>query len=147
MRSRAESSSAAIPAWLRRVCHLLREAQREEPHRDDRAGAGIAWYANQVGKHPVHLAREFRRHFGQTAGEYQRRLRLERAEQLLRNPAMPLADIALKSGFCSQSHLSRSFKSAYSMTPSGVPGGSILERTAMSDRAQSCFPVVLPGSA
>jgi AraC family transcriptional regulator len=99
-----------VPVWLRGV----REQLSESPTRD----FAIASIAAETGKHPVHLAREFRRHFGQTIGEYQRQLRLKRAEILLRRKNISLTDVALDSGFCSHSHLSRSFKSAYGITPS-----------------------------
>jgi AraC family transcriptional regulator len=99
-----------IPGWLREVREQLRESTA-----CDLSNESIA---AQTGKHPVHLAREFRRHFGQTIGEYQRDLRLKRAEVLLRRRDISLTDVALESGFCSHSHLSRSFKNAYGITPS-----------------------------
>jgi AraC family transcriptional regulator len=100
----------AAPSWLREV--------RERLHKSLASDSSNESIAADIGKHPVHLAREFRRHFGQTIGEYQRQLRLNKAEKLLRTKAMSLTEVALESGFCSHSHLSRSFKSAYGITPS-----------------------------
>jgi len=99
-----------VPVWLRGV----REQLRESPARD----FTMESIAAETGKHPVHVAREFRRYFGQTIGDYQRQLRLKRAEVLLRRKNISLTDVALESGFCSHSHLSRSFKNAYGITPS-----------------------------
>lgn len=104
------SSKDAIAPWLREVRERLRESIA-----CDLTNESIA---ADIGKHPVHLAREFRRHFGQSIGEYQRQLRLNKAEILLRTKDMSLTDVALESGFCSHSHLSRSFKRAYGITPS-----------------------------
>jgi len=81
-------------------------------------GATHETLALQIHKHPVHLAKAFRKAHGETIGECQRRLRLNKAELLLRKRNMALADIALQSGFSSQSHFSRSFKCAFGTTPS-----------------------------
>ncbi len=107
--NKAKTRSDKTPSWLHEVQDLLREAK------DKLSNEAIA---AQTGKHPVHVAREFRRHFGETIGEYQRGLRLKKAEALLRKKNMSLTDVALESGFCSHSHLSHSFKSAYGVTPS-----------------------------
>jgi AraC family transcriptional regulator len=73
--------------------------------------------ARAVGVHPAHLAREFRRHFHCTAGEYVRRLRLDRAlEQLLRSEES-IAEIATSSGFYDQSHFSRAIKARTGLSP------------------------------
>ena len=100
----------AIPSWLKEVREML-ESQPED-------GATHETLALQIHKHPVHLAKAFRKAYGETIGECQRRLRLNKAELLLRKRNMALADIALQSGFSSQSHFSRSFKCAFGTTPS-----------------------------
>jgi AraC family transcriptional regulator len=99
-----------VPIWLRQVRELLQESAVSDLTNET--------IGMQVGKHPVHVAREFRKHFGQTIGEYHRHLRLKKAEMLLRAKNLSLTDVALESGFCSHAHLSRSFKSAYGVTPS-----------------------------
>ena len=73
--------------------------------------------ASAVGRHPVHLAREFRRTYGCTLGEYVRRLRIELSRQKLASSDMSLAEIALASGFSSQSHFSTIFRRYSGMTP------------------------------
>jgi AraC family transcriptional regulator len=45
-------------------------------------------------------------------------MRVERAARLLRDTAMPLADVAAACGFCDQSHLARSFRHVLGCTPS-----------------------------
>ena len=51
-----------------------------------------------------HVIRLFRRAYGMTPFQYRRRLRLQRAEQLLR-AGLRLADVAYEAGFADQSHL------------------------------------------
>jgi AraC family transcriptional regulator len=73
----------------------------------------------QVGRHPAHIMREFRRREGVPLGEYQRALRIARACKMLRLTEKPIAEIALACGFADQSHLTRTFKRFVNMTPNG----------------------------
>jgi AraC family transcriptional regulator len=45
------------------------------------------------------------------------RRRIERAKQLLRDTELPVLQVALRTGFASQSHLSTAFKRATGSTP------------------------------
>jgi AraC family transcriptional regulator len=105
----AHDRERGVPRWLKQ-CHDQLEA---EP------GAAITHehLALKAGRHPVHLAKAFRKTYGETIGAYQRRLRLERAQVLLRKNEA-LADISLECGFSSQAHFSRSFKCMFGITPS-----------------------------
>jgi AraC family transcriptional regulator len=73
--------------------------------------------ASAVGVHPAHLAREFRRHFHCTAGEYVRRLRLDQAIQQLLRSEESIAEIAASAGFYDQSHFSRAVKAHTGLSP------------------------------
>jgi AraC family transcriptional regulator len=73
--------------------------------------------AEAVNLHPVFLAREFRRVYGCTVGDYIRRLRIEFACGELVNSDTPLSAIAAAGGFFDQSHFTRTFKSLTGMTP------------------------------
>jgi AraC family transcriptional regulator len=83
----------------------------------DAGHVSLSSLARTVGRHPVHVAREFRRHYGTSIGEYHRRTRLRRARELMRSRA-PFSEIAFACGFSSHSHLSRAFKAEFGMTPS-----------------------------
>src|SRR5262245_46897365 len=73
--------------------------------------------AKEVDIHPVHLARQFRKFYGCTLGEYLRELRIQSACHKLSTLDMPLVDIALAAGFSHQAHFSRLFKRYTGMTP------------------------------
>jgi AraC family transcriptional regulator len=105
----AGAAGAPPPAWLVRVRELVSDAEGES--------LTLSAVAAQVGRHPVHVAREFRRHFGGSIGDHRRAVRLRRAEQLLRTK-LGLSEIALACGFSSHSHFSRAFAAAYGVTPS-----------------------------
>ena len=102
-------SAHHLPGWLRAARDLMRDRYSETMTLDDLAG--------QVGVHPVHLARTFRKRFRCSLGEYQRRLRVERASHELVATRRPLADIALIVGFADQAHFSRVFKARTGLTP------------------------------
>lgn len=97
------------PTWLVRARELLNDQFREN--------FTLARISEIVATHETHLAREFRRFYGCTIGEYVRRLRIEFAcrEPLLSNAS--LTEIALSAGFFDQSHFARTFKSQTGMTP------------------------------
>ncbi|MDX1931954.1 MAG: AraC family transcriptional regulator [Capsulimonadales bacterium] len=63
------------------------------------------------------LERLFRAETGESLTAYQRRLRLERARDLLLRTEEPLSVIASLTGFCDQSHLTRHFRRHFGMTP------------------------------
>ncbi|HJQ36418.1 MAG TPA: AraC family transcriptional regulator [Thermoanaerobaculia bacterium] len=69
-----------------------------------------------AGLSPFHLLRVFRKHTGLPPHEYQLQLRIAHARKLIRDGAR-LSDAALETGFCDQSHLSRSFKRIVGITP------------------------------
>lgn len=108
-RSLSSRSSGPVPQWLRRTRDFL-ESQFFEKFTLD-AAAAVA------GVHKVHLAREFRRHYHCTPGEFVRRRRVEHAFHLLAHSEMTLAAIAYACGFADQSHFTGVFKRHAGITP------------------------------
>ena len=109
--SRRAIHSERKPArWLERAREILHAHSSETLRLNDIARA--------VDIHPVHLAREFRKAYGCTLGEYLRGLRIEFCCTRLASSDDSLVEIALTAGFASQSHFSRVFKRHTGTTPS-----------------------------
>ncbi|MGH6878276.1 MAG: helix-turn-helix transcriptional regulator [Rhizomicrobium sp.] len=100
---------ATRPAWLM--------AARDFLHENAHAPVSLAELARAVGRHEVHLAREFRRYYGVSVGTYLRQLRTEEAARRLLEPRTTISTIALDCGFSSHSHLCREFKAYFGVTP------------------------------
>src|SRR5258708_31862599 len=73
--------------------------------------------AQHIGFSPFHFARLFQRTTGETAHHIVLRQRIERAQRLLAETALPLARVAGESGFANQSYFTRVFKRYLSVTP------------------------------
>jgi AraC family transcriptional regulator len=104
----ARTAQRPAPGWLQQARALV-ERKFAEP-------LPLAAVAAQVGVHPVHLARTFRRLHQTTFASYVRQVRIEFARRELAGPAA-LSEIAVAAGFCDQSHFSRSFKQYTGLTP------------------------------
>ncbi|HEY0377288.1 MAG TPA: AraC family transcriptional regulator [Pyrinomonadaceae bacterium] len=65
---------------------------------------------------PFYLLRVFHNQVGFPPHEYQTQVRIARARKLLLE-GKPISHVALETGFCDQSHLSRNFKRIVGMTP------------------------------
>jgi len=74
--------------------------------------------AKVAGLSPFHFARCFRRETGLPPHRYVLERRLEGAQVLLADPGIPIADIALRSGFANPSHLATAFRRRFGVTPS-----------------------------
>jgi AraC family transcriptional regulator len=102
---RLHARRAMRPRWLDDAIDL---ARRKE---------SLPTIAERIGRHPSHVAREFRRHQGVSVGEYVRRCRLEVAATSLRKSGDPIAAVALAAGFCDQSHFTKAFHRVFGVTP------------------------------
>ena len=104
-----DSPGHTAPRWFHRVKQRLHEGFRDHLRMRDLAA--------EAGVHPVHLARVFRKMEKRTPGEYQQRLQVRAACELLRTPEWPLAAIAAECGFADQSHFTRVFRRVAGTTP------------------------------
>lgn len=73
--------------------------------------------AQQAGLSPSHFSRLFKSVIGDTPYQFLMRYRIERAEEMMADPARPLIDIALACGFSDQPHLTRLLKQHRGVTP------------------------------
>ncbi|MFD1951471.1 helix-turn-helix transcriptional regulator [Sphingomonas arantia] len=102
-------TTAHPPAWLSRAVEMIFTCDLPE--------LSVGSVAAEVGVHPVHLARVFRRFLGCAPGDYLRGRRLERAAAMLGRGVASLADVAHSAGFADQAHLTRAFRSRLDITP------------------------------
>jgi len=73
--------------------------------------------AERAGQSERQVERLFSRELGISPRRYYFQLRLERADALLRQTAMPIFDIALTAGFISASHFAKSYRKHFGRTP------------------------------
>lgn len=73
--------------------------------------------ASAAGMSASAFARVFKATLGETPHQFLSRYRVERAQDMLAEPATPMIDIALACGFSDQSHLGRMFKKIVGITP------------------------------
>lgn len=66
-----------------------------------------------------HFARAFKQTTGQTPIQYLMQRRVEAAKQLLWESELPIAEIALRTGFKNQSHFTTLFRKSTALTPRG----------------------------
>lgn len=97
------------PRWLCQAVDRLRAEFNQE--------LTIERIATDVGVHPFHFSKVFRRFHGQTVGEFVKRLRVQFSCRQLFDPDVELASVALSAGFGDQSHFTRAFKDLTGMTP------------------------------
>ncbi|HUP60592.1 MAG TPA: AraC family transcriptional regulator [Thermoanaerobaculia bacterium] len=105
--SRCESP-ARTPAWLTEAHAILGRTFAEKP--------SLAAIADEVGVHPVHLARAFRQTYGFSVGEHVRALRVAHARERIA-AGVPLTTVAAEAGFADQSHFTRTFKRLLGVSP------------------------------
>jgi AraC family transcriptional regulator len=98
------------PRALRRVCEYI-EAHLQE-------NISLQVLADIAGKSKHHFARAFKQSEGLPPHEYLVQHRVRRAQELLTGTNLPLAEIALASGFSDQSHCARRFRKHVGLTPS-----------------------------
>jgi transcriptional regulator GlxA family with amidase domain len=66
---------------------------------------------------PGHFTEIFTREVGMPPAAYLRRLRLERAQTLLRETTLPVTAVAMQVGFSDAAGLSRAFRGAFGLSP------------------------------
>lgn len=106
---RGRTADHRPPPYVRRAREILHDRFAESLR--------IADLATEVGVHPSHLARAFRRHHHCSPGEYLRRVRVDHVRRALGDPERPLAAIAASAGFADQSHMTRTFRRETGLTP------------------------------
>lgn len=98
------------PNWVK--------AARELLHDNFTQNLSLEFLGNELGVHPVHLSRSFRKYFNCTVSGYISKLKLQKSLQLVSNKNIKLTEIAYLCGYADQSHFLRNFKKLTGLAPS-----------------------------
>ncbi|GAB3794928.1 hypothetical protein GCM10028819_10110 [Spirosoma humi] len=103
----------APPAWTTELRDLIQD------HIDTNLSFTLSAVASSLQVNPTYLSRVFAQYFDNlTFGDYIRKLRIEKAIQLLEDTPHSLSEIAYLTGFSDQSHFTRIFKKMMGQNPS-----------------------------
>lgn len=105
----AMPSGRIVRPWLLDV----RDAVASHPGRPS-----VRRLAERANVHPIYLTRAFRKAFGRSISGFIRKLRVERAADLLAGSELGVGAIAATLGFADQSHLCRAFRTELGVSPS-----------------------------
>lgn len=100
--------------------HKLRQAISLIDHHlsDEEEGrVALRTVARAVSMSYFHFSRAFKQSMGMTATGYIAERRIERAKRMLEETELPISEIALRSGFSSQSHFTTAFRRLAGATP------------------------------
>jgi AraC-like DNA-binding protein len=104
-------SKKKVPAWVQEVREFIQD------HIDD--NLSLKELSKGLEISPSHLSREFSRYFEDLSfGKYIRKLRIEKAIELIGISNYSLTEIAYLTGFSDQSHFTRIFKQHTGQSPS-----------------------------
>ena len=106
-----KSSYKKTPAWAKELKEILQD------HID--TNLSLKEISKNLDIHPAYLSREFSKYFDNLSfGDYIRKLRIEKATELLNTSSYSLTEIAYLTGFSDQSHFTRIFKLHTGKSPS-----------------------------
>jgi AraC family transcriptional regulator len=101
------------PHKLRRAIALIDHHLSDE----EEGRVALRAVAKDVRMSYFHFSRVFKQSMGMTATNYIAERRIERAKKMLEETELPISEIALRSGFSSQSHFTTAFRRLAGATP------------------------------
>ncbi len=104
------------PRKLRKAVEFINE------NLDEEQTVALASVADAVQMSYFHFSRAFKQSTGVSPNVYMTERRIERAKKLLSETDLPIADIALRTGFASQSHFTTTFRKLVWTTPKAFRG-------------------------
>ena len=108
-----QSGSKKIPPWARELREIIQDQL------DTNLTLSLKEVSQSLNVHPSYLSREFSKYFDNLSfGDYIRKLRIDKAVQLLTDSTHSLTEIAYLTGFSDQSHFNRIFKKYTGKNPS-----------------------------
>jgi len=103
------ANKRSMPPWILQLKTLLLDRWDETPALEE--------LSLILGVHPVTISRYFPLYFNCSLGEYMRKIKIEKAIQMIQTRQMPLTAIAHACGFFDQSHFTRTFKQVTGFLP------------------------------
>jgi len=108
-----KDNSRKAPAWTKELKEMIQDQL------DTNMSLSLQQVSHDLEINPSYLSREFSKYFENLSfGDYIRKLRIEKATNLLETTNYPLTEIAYLTGFSDQSHFNRIFKKQMGMTAS-----------------------------
>ncbi|MBS0030823.1 chromate resistance protein ChrB domain-containing protein [Chitinophaga sp. 22321] len=108
-----EKDSRKIPGWAKELKEIIQDQI------DTNLNLSLKGLSETLQVHPAYLSREFSKYFDDLSfGDYIRKLRIDKAVQLLTGTGHSLTEIAYLTGFSDQSHFTRIFKKYTGKSPS-----------------------------
>lgn len=101
------------PHKLRRAIALIDHHLSDE----EEGRVALRVVARDVHMSYFHFSRAFKQSMGMTATNYIAERRIQRAKKMLEETELPISEIALRSGFSSQSHFTTAFRRLAGATP------------------------------
>jgi YesN/AraC family two-component response regulator len=106
-----KSAQKKTPEWVKELRQIIQDQVDTNLNLTD--------ISKGLDINPSYLSREFSKHFNNLSfGEYIRKLRIEKAIELIKLTKYSLTEIAYLTGFSDQSHFTRIFKQHAGQSPS-----------------------------
>jgi hypothetical protein len=108
-----QGSAKKAPGWTRELKEMIQDQL------DTNMSLSLQQVSDELEINPSYLSREFSKYFDNLSfGEYIRKLRIEKAINLMETTIYSLTEIAYLTGFSDQSHFNRIFKKQTGYNPS-----------------------------
>ena len=107
-----EEKGKKAPAWANALKEMIQDQI------DTNMSLSPQQASEELEINPAYLSREFSKYFDNLSfGDYMRKLRIEKAIQLMDGKRYSLTEIAYLTGFSDQSHFNRTFKKQTGYNP------------------------------
>lgn len=98
-----------FPEWVAKIRTVMQD-NWDQP-------LSLPYLAQELDLHPVTISKYFSRYFSCSAGEYLRRIKVDRAAGLIRSNTRSLTEIAYLCGFSDQAHFTKTFQRITGILP------------------------------